>query len=256
VSLQNLSASLICGVPGLNTNVRVRDQVVHVQTEDLGTARATIITHVFSSAGQVMRVIRFDYKKHLEHPNLRSILPRALRLQHTAVVQDLRAQAGEEVTPAPEDATPPPSLIADARNLSSDDPAVGGDCLRQRVESGVWDRLLLLGPSEPEQCQTSRLSVVPSTDEDSPAEPDEASAAQAWNEVAADCVRDAGSGEEDSVALAAFKEGLLRLRSNDQEGAVALWAAALQRQPSNRHYRAGLLGLLLHLERNRAVATR
>lgn len=76
-------------VPGLNSNVTVNDQVLHVQTEDLGRQNSVIVTHVFSKTGQVVKVVRFDYAKHRDKTNLRSILSKALLLQHTATIQEL-----------------------------------------------------------------------------------------------------------------------------------------------------------------------
>jgi hypothetical protein len=85
-------------VVGLNSNLVVNNQTVHVQTEDLGHRHLAIVTHVFSEAGQVVKVVRFDYTRHRDKPNLRNILPRALQAQHAAVVRDLRRDAGELTT--------------------------------------------------------------------------------------------------------------------------------------------------------------
>lgn len=77
-------------VPGLNSNITVNDQVLHVQTEDLGGKNLQIVTHVFSKTGQVVKVVRFDYAKHCDKTNLGPILNKALQLQHTATIQELK----------------------------------------------------------------------------------------------------------------------------------------------------------------------
>lgn len=74
---------------GLNSNVQAGDRLLHVQTEDLGRGRCAIVTHVFSSTGQVVRVVRFDYSKHVDHPGLCSVLRRAMLAQHEATIRRL-----------------------------------------------------------------------------------------------------------------------------------------------------------------------
>lgn len=86
-------------IPGLNSNISVNDQVLHVQTEALGGKHSAIVTHVFSNGGQVVRVIRFDYGKYRDKPNLRDLLSRALQVQHTNAIRKLQQEGG--VAPAP-----------------------------------------------------------------------------------------------------------------------------------------------------------
>jgi hypothetical protein len=127
---------------GLNSNVRVSGQVLHVQTEDLGRNRSAIVTHVFSSTGQVTRVVRFDYKKHVDHPSLQSILPRAMYSQHSAVIRQLHVEAGD-VPESQTDVTPPPFLITDSEPSSSSSSSSSSseiaipplECLHQKVGS-------------------------------------------------------------------------------------------------------------------------
>jgi hypothetical protein len=131
--------------------------VLHVQTEDLGRQRACIVTHVFSSGGQVVRKVRFDYSKHLGHPKLAHILPRAMQTQHVAVMQRLRAEGAEPEldisrTDLPcvheEDRTPSP-------DVSMQTPAPK----RLRLDAGVWDRLVERAKAE----KTRERAAMPAT---------------------------------------------------------------------------------------------
>jgi hypothetical protein len=96
---KDLTSAPASVVLGLNSNVTVNDQPLHVQTEDLGTKHSAIVTHVFSKAGQVVKVVRFDYAKHRDKPNLRSVLSRALQVQHAAVIRDLQQESPEVQAP-------------------------------------------------------------------------------------------------------------------------------------------------------------
>jgi hypothetical protein len=129
-------------VPGLNSNVHVDAQALHVQTEDLGKGRAAIVTHVFSDKGQVVRVVRFDYSKHIDNPNLRGILPRALQVQHATVIRKLQEEGGALPHELPVEVTPSPHLVSDSDPISSDYADYELGCLHQKVEPGLWDRLV------------------------------------------------------------------------------------------------------------------
>lgn len=85
--------SLVSAVMGLNSNITVGGLPFHVQTEDLGSKKAQIVTHVFADGGRVVKVARVDYSKHLERPNLRAALPKAMKAHHSLVARKL--QIGE-----------------------------------------------------------------------------------------------------------------------------------------------------------------
>jgi hypothetical protein len=151
-------------VPGLNSNIQVNDQSLHVQTEDLGRGRAVIVSHVFSSSGQVVRVVRFDYAKHVDHPNLRSILPRALQVQHVAVIRKLQEEGGDlPADPGTSDATPTPCLISDAEPVSSEYAVHHPGVLHQKMEPALWDRLVARAKNERELRKTATMIALSSS---------------------------------------------------------------------------------------------
>ena len=141
---------------GLNSNVRVSGQVLHVQTEDLGRSRSVIVTHVFSSSGQVTRVVRFDYKKHIDHPSLHSILPRAMHSQHTAVIRQLGVEDGDASTSQP-DVTPPPCAVPDSE-LSSESTLKS---LAPKVGPSLWERLVAWTRLDADGRRRGRVLAVP-----------------------------------------------------------------------------------------------
>jgi hypothetical protein len=76
---------------GMNHNLEVDGVAFHVQTEDLGPRVPQIVTHVFREGGQVIKVARLDYSKHLANPNLSRALPKVIRAHHQAVTRKLVA---------------------------------------------------------------------------------------------------------------------------------------------------------------------
>jgi hypothetical protein len=98
---------------GFNTDVRVGDQIFHVQTEDRGPSHPVIDTAVYQNGRVVLRRSS-NYQEFAASPEF---APEGVRQrveeQHRAVIQDLRSGAIEVPTaPAPAAAPPaqPPSL--------------------------------------------------------------------------------------------------------------------------------------------------
>lgn len=81
--------SVASAVMGLNSNVSVRGVVYHIQTEDLGLRSAQVVTHVFVDGGQVVKVARVDYARHLDKPGLRVALPKVMKAHHALVARKL-----------------------------------------------------------------------------------------------------------------------------------------------------------------------
>jgi hypothetical protein len=76
---------------GFNTEVRVGEQVFHVQTEDYGPARSTIDTAVYQN-GRVLHRRLSDYGDFsLSSAFSESSLREKVEQQHRAVIEDLRS---------------------------------------------------------------------------------------------------------------------------------------------------------------------
>ena len=95
---------------GFNTDVRVGDQLFHVQTEDRGPSRPAIDTAVYQN-GRVLLRRSSDYKDFAASPEFN---PEGVRQrveeQHRAIIHELRSGTlGAPVQGAAEAAPPPPS---------------------------------------------------------------------------------------------------------------------------------------------------
>ena len=263
MSSESVESTEIQSLIGLNTNFTVGEQVLHIQTEDLGRKRGCIVTHVFSKSGQVVRKERFDYSKHLGHPNLAHILPRAMQAQHLSVMQRLREDGAtpslnisktdlpcvreEEKTPSPDTASSTPRPV------------------RLHLQSGVWDRLVEqakadrerersavtpIGLSEPQPLP--RVSASGTTIEvDGRAARDGnlweaavASARKEFENTPSPELVVAPSNENGTTARRAYEEGLACLHRNETERSLVLLCQAVELEPWNPTYRARLRRLL------------
>lgn len=87
---------------GFNTDVRVGEQVFHVQTEDRGPSRPVIDTAVYQS-GRVLLRRSSNYEQFAASPAFTAeALRERVELQHSDVINDLRsgALAAEMASPA------------------------------------------------------------------------------------------------------------------------------------------------------------
>lgn len=76
---------------GYNTNVRYKDRVFHVQTEDSGVARPHVITHLFADGGRIIKSVKRAYADMLDAPDLAARVKKLMQEQHKALLLALRA---------------------------------------------------------------------------------------------------------------------------------------------------------------------
>ncbi len=76
---------------GYNTDLNIRGQCYHVQTEDWGVARACIVSHIFKN-GAVIKKIKTPYHKAIPEDFITSSkhIKEALRLQHQYIIELLQ----------------------------------------------------------------------------------------------------------------------------------------------------------------------
>lgn len=243
---------------GLNTNLTLGDQVVHVQTEDMGRQRACIVTHVFSKDGRVIEKVRFDYSRHLGHPNLLGILPRAMRAQHTAVMQRLRkegvhADINVSSSDLPCIAEPSPTPCLEALKT--------GPKPRPRMDPGTWDRLVAKAKAERERERRATLPVPLPEANSQPIElappcdtekagltrshPWDAAVASARREFDKTPAPDASPSATGAMeARRNYERAKLRQGAGDLEGALVLSCRAVALDVRNATYRKQLSALL------------
>jgi hypothetical protein len=75
-------------IPGYNHNVKYKDTVYHVQTEDSGVANPHIITHLFVG-GNIITSLKTSYADIVQSPNLGELLVDLMQAQHKTVLKDL-----------------------------------------------------------------------------------------------------------------------------------------------------------------------
>lgn len=77
---------------GFNSDITVRGQKYHIQTEDWGTQNPYLVSRIFCN-GAVMKTIKTPYDTVLKLGSVRSeeAIKLALRRQHTTIIDTLMA---------------------------------------------------------------------------------------------------------------------------------------------------------------------
>ena len=75
---------------GFNNNIKFKDQVFHVQTEDSGLDAPHIITHLFADGGRVIKSHKRDYHEHVQRPDVTEFVRTLMKSQHLEMVLMLR----------------------------------------------------------------------------------------------------------------------------------------------------------------------
>ena len=115
-------------ITGFNHNVKYRDRVFHVQTEDNGEKTPLIFTHLFDG-GDILATKKIDYKMIVGKPDFEKQVRRMMEDQHKAVLKALMhgeydglidahdaaartTDQGAAPAPVPAEAAPPPRARA------------------------------------------------------------------------------------------------------------------------------------------------
>lgn len=115
-------------VLGYNNNVRHKNRVFHIQTEDSGVNHPHIITHLFMDGGRILKSMKRSYAEHVGSEGLTETVRGLMKEQHKAMFIALRdgqfdalvdghvnhAAQGSEITKAPkaEGSSPKPPVSA------------------------------------------------------------------------------------------------------------------------------------------------
>lgn len=245
---------------GLNTNLALGDQQIHVQTEDMGRQRASIVTYVFSKDGQVIQKVRFDYSQHIGHPNLLGILPRAIRAQHAAVIQRLRKE-GAGAEPATHiSQTDLPCITAPSQVPSPEAPKPVPK-QKPQLDPGTWDRLVAKAKAEREREREASPAVPLPEAHTGPielnlllqAEKQDAPRAHQWDAAIASARREFESTPSPDITPATasemesrrnYEKAKRQLQLGDLEAALVLLCRAVSVDFRNPTYRRQLSRLL------------
>jgi hypothetical protein len=75
---------------GYNNNVRHKNRVFHIQTEDSGIKKPHIITHLFMDGGRILKSVKTSYAEHLGADGMSDIVRGMMKDQHKAMFIALR----------------------------------------------------------------------------------------------------------------------------------------------------------------------
>ncbi|MEO7108881.1 MAG: hypothetical protein ABI183_00470 [Polyangiaceae bacterium] len=75
---------------GYNNNVRHKNRVFHIQTEDSGVKHPHIITHLFMDGGRILKSVKTSYAEHLGADGMSETVKQLMKAQHKAMFIALR----------------------------------------------------------------------------------------------------------------------------------------------------------------------
>jgi hypothetical protein len=106
---------------GFNNNIKFRDQVFHVQTEDSGLDKPHLITHLFADGGRVIKSHKRTYASEVSRPDVSAFVRALMKQQHMEMVLMLREGKFDDILAGKrvggvETFTEPPNI--DVRKMS------------------------------------------------------------------------------------------------------------------------------------------
>jgi hypothetical protein len=75
---------------GYNNNIRHKNRVFHVQTEDSGVRHPHIITHLFMDGGRILKSVKTSYAEHLGVDKMADLVRKMMKDQHKGMLIALR----------------------------------------------------------------------------------------------------------------------------------------------------------------------
>src|SRR5579863_9246538 len=98
---------------GYNNNIRHKNRVFHVQTEDSGVNHPHIITHLFMDGGRILKSVKRSYAEHVGVDGMNDIVRGLMKEQHKAMFIALRdGQFDHFVEPVPASTAGPAAELA------------------------------------------------------------------------------------------------------------------------------------------------
>src|SRR3954465_14213901 len=99
---------------GYNNNVRHKNRVFHIQTEDSGVGHPHIITHLFMDGGRILKSVKTSYAEHVGTEAMKETVRGMMKEQHKAMFIALRdGQYDHLVDPGAAKAASAPTKAAD-----------------------------------------------------------------------------------------------------------------------------------------------
>jgi len=73
---------------GFNHNIKYRDIIFHIQTEDYGAKIAQLITHIFIN-GNIIASVKSSYNEVVNATEVKGVIKQMMETQHKKVLKDL-----------------------------------------------------------------------------------------------------------------------------------------------------------------------
>ena len=91
---------------GLNHNIRHRQKVYHIQTEDSGLNNPQIVTHIFVG-GNILATQKISYEQHVGAPERNRVVREMMEQQHKSMLRNLVNGSYDDSPQECEDQTDP-----------------------------------------------------------------------------------------------------------------------------------------------------
>jgi hypothetical protein len=113
---------------GYNNNIRHKNRVFHIQTEDSGVRHPHVITHLFMDGGRILKSVKTSYAEHLGVDRMGDVVRKMMKDQHKGMLIALRdgqfdvvIDGGDAPKPVPRPPTPSLEALAAAAPSKVDD---------------------------------------------------------------------------------------------------------------------------------------
>ena len=87
---------------GYNNNVRHKNRVFHIQTEDSGVKHPHIITHLFMDGGRILKSVKRSYAEHVGTEGMSDLVRDLMKDQHKSMLIALRDGQYDHLVEVPE----------------------------------------------------------------------------------------------------------------------------------------------------------
>jgi hypothetical protein len=104
---------------GYNNNIRHKNRVFHIQTEDSGVRHPHIITHLFMDGGRILKSVKTSYADHLGVDKMADLVRKMMKDQHKGMLIALRDGQFDAVI----DGGEAPKAVAKAPPVAAEGPA-------------------------------------------------------------------------------------------------------------------------------------
>jgi hypothetical protein len=160
---------------GYNNNIRHKNRVFHIQTEDSGVRHPHVITHLFMDGGRILKSVKTSYAEHVGAEKMADTVRKMMKDQHKGMLIALRDGQFDVVIDGGTPAKAPPkgaAAAAEAPDSGAKAPASEGAVIPESGErtSGA-DVAAVAAASGPAEAKATTVPSVPPPARSAPALP-------------------------------------------------------------------------------------